>query len=578
MLVQHLCEYADRRLSLPPPSYLLRPVRYVIDLDAAGNTHGNPLDTADPSNRSTENGTPRIVPHLKKAQGTRPRLLSDVREYVFGVAEPGKESRARERHAAFMQLLEECASQTREPLVAAVPAFFNRLEGNVPEWAQDLDPTALITFRVNDTFPIDLPSVRAFWATRQGETTAAAESPMSCIACGNTRPPLRRHPLKIRGVPNGQLSGTDLISANNDAFVSFGLANSLIAPTCFPCAWKYGNALNALLEDDDTHLRLGAVVYAFWTVEETAFLPGKLLSEPNSAEVKELLNAVRSGKSAAVDIDPTAFYSVGLTGSGARVAVTSWLDTTVGEAKLRLGRYFALQEMEEWDGQPGTPISVRRLANATVRNARKDTPPAGVTDSLIELALAGRRLPEDVLFRAIQRCRASQGVSRERAALIKLALGSEQGWTEERTETMSGLDTTNHDPAYLCGRLMAVLDAIQRRAISPNATVVDRFYGAASSAPASVFGNLLDNAQKHLAKLRKNPRSTGAGNALDGRLMDVMEGLEEFPPMLTLPQQAMFALGFYHQRAADRRAAREWSDEHQQADDNNDTPDASAGN
>ena len=126
---------------------------------------------------------------------------------------------------------------------------------------------------------------------------------------------------------------------------------------------------------------------------------------------------------------------------------------------------------------------------------------------------------------------------------------------------MSGLDAANRDPAYLCGRLLAVLDAIQQQAISPNATVVDRFYGSASSAPASVFGNLLDNAQNHLAKLRKEPRTRGAGIALDGRLMDVMDGLDGFPPTLTLPQQGLFALGFYHQRAADRRARRERAEE-----------------
>ena len=119
---------------------------------------------------------------------------------------------------------------------------------------------------------------------------------------------------------------------------------------------------------------------------------------------------------------------------------------------------------------------------------------------------------------------------------------------------MRGLDTTNQDAAYLCGRLLAVLDAIQRRAISANATVVDKFYGSASSAPASVFGNLLDNAQNHLAKLRKSPSSRGASIALDARLMEVMEGIEAFPRTLTMPQQAMFALGLYHQRAADRRA------------------------
>lgn len=139
---------------------------------------------------------------------------------------------------------------------------------------------------------------------------------------------------------------------------------------------------------------------------------------------------------------------------------------------------------------------------------------------------------------------------------------------------MSGLDTGSQDPAYLCGRLLAELNEIQRQALGQtNATVIDKFYGSASSAPASVFGNLLDNAQNHLSKLRKSREA--AAIALDARLMEIMDGLAEFPRTLTMPEQAMFALGFYHQRAADRRAARERK-EARDARDAADEPDAAA--
>jgi CRISPR-associated protein Csd1 len=43
--------------------------------------------------------------------------------------------------------------------------------------------------------------------------------------------------------------------------------------------------------------------------------------------------------------------------------------------------------------------------------------------------------------------------------------------------------------------------------------------------------------------------------------MEVLGDLKQFPATLTLPQQGLFALGFYHQRAADRRAARERAEE-----------------
>jgi len=120
--------------------------------------------------------------------------------------------------------------------------------------------------------------------------------------------------------------------------------------------------------------------------------------------------------------------------------------------------------------------------------------------------------------------------------------------------TMERLELNNQAPAYLCGRLLAVLEAVQREA-NPgiNTTIVDRFFGTASSAPASVFGHLLRGAQAHLGKLRKE--KPGAYRALERKLEEVLEGIRDFPKSLLLKEQGMFGLGYYHQRAADRAAA-----------------------
>lgn len=113
---------------------------------------------------------------------------------------------------------------------------------------------------------------------------------------------------------------------------------------------------------------------------------------------------------------------------------------------------------------------------------------------------------------------------------------------------MVDLDPAQTDPAYLCGRLLAILDRIQQLAISPNATIVDRFFGTASSAPATVYGRLVRGAQPHLAKLRKEKR--GVYVNLERRLEEVMSGLPTFPRTLSLEEQGLFVLGYYHERAA----------------------------
>ena len=73
---------------------------------------------------------------------------------------------------------------------------------------------------------------------------------------------------------------------------------------------------------------------------------------------------------------------------------------------------------------------------------------------------------------------------------------------------MEQLDEKEEKPSYLCGRLLAILEEIQLCHAMPrklNATLVDRFYGMASVAPQSVFGNLISMATKgHMPKLRKD--------------------------------------------------------------------------
>lgn len=565
MLLQRLADYARERLDLPPPMYQEQPIRYVIELDRGGRMLGAPIDTADPNNRETRRGTRRLAPHLKRTVGIRPKLLADTGVYALGLpTEKDRPERVREQHAAFAELTEACEAVTGEPSVQAVAQFLRGLEESTPAFPDDFDPSATLTFRIDGVLPIDLPTVRLFWARQQAPEEDGAGTDMGgrvqCLICGETRPAVLRHPLKIKGIPGGQTSGTDLISANAAAFESYGLANSLIAPTCQPCAELYANGLNDLLGRAETSLRVGKTVYTFWTAKPSSFSPKKLLTQPESEDVRQLLRTPFTGQAAAIDIDPLAFYALGLSASGSRVVVRSWVDATVGEARQRLRQWFALQELTAVDGAEGAPLAVWRLANATVRDPRREPPTDRIVESLVGLALGGTPPPLEVLFAAVRRCRAEQGVTRERAALVKLVLAARPEFAGGQ-RVMERLDLTNNEPAYLCGRLLAVLDAIQRRALNnPNATIVDKFYGTASSAPASVFGTLLHGTRPHLAKLRKEPSTRGASNALEQTLEEVTVGLQRFPATLTLPEQGLFALGFYHQRAEDRRAMRQRQD------------------
>jgi CRISPR-associated protein Csd1 len=121
---------------------------------------------------------------------------------------------------------------------------------------------------------------------------------------------------------------------------------------------------------------------------------------------------------------------------------------------------------------------------------------------------------------------------------------------------MVSLQTDQTDHAYHLGRLLAVLEQVQRAALpGVNATIIDRYFGTASSAPAGVFGRLMRGAQPHLSRLERDRPATF--HALQRRMEEVCGNLEGFPRTLTLEQQGLFALGYYHQRAHDRKEATE---------------------
>ena len=577
MLLQRLKEYADQQLALPPTLYNERPVRYIIELDRNGRLLSTkPTDTADPASQRTRRGQRRLAPQMQRTSGVKPLLLADNAEYSLGLGSAkSKPDQVADRHRAYLELLTGCLSDTHEPSVAAVHAFLTADAVSRLELPEDFDRGATVTFRVDGVFPIDLPSVQAFWAA--GNDPAGVAAPvMQCLVCGNVRPVLPRLQAKIKGVPRGQTSGTSIISANAEAFESYGLEASLIAPTCAECGERFTQAANALLASQANQIRLGRTTFIFWTRQEVGF---DLLSltDPEPEQVRALIASVLTGRSNAnAEVDDTAFYATTLSASGGRVVVRDWMDTTVGHVKEALGGprgWFQRQRIVGPNGEPPRPLGIYDLANGTVRKPRalakgtvrkpRDLAPS-VSLALAHAALTGAPLQWDLLYQAVRRNRAEQTVTHPRAALIKLVLLSHQQ-DSQKEDHMVQIDPNHPSAAYHCGRLLAVLEQAQRAAIPGiNATIVDRFYGTASSAPASVFSRLVRGAQPHLSKLKRDRR--GAYIALERRLEEILGNIpgSGFPRTLNLEEQGIFSLGYYHQRAHDRAQAREAAERRRQ--------------
>lgn len=562
MLLEQLAEYADRLEDMPPMNYVKAPVRYVIHL----KHNGDFIQMEDTADKDNKNGRPSLVPKVVRSVSVKPLLLADNIEYTLGVPkdkDKADSSRVGNCHKAYIELVQLCATKTGELSVLTVLKFLqnNPAEAILKYLQTDpseevslqerLDGNATFIFAVELEYPTTLPAVQEFWAEYNNPSAINNQMVMECLVCGKEKPVLERLQGNIKGVLGGQTSGTAIISANSPAFESYGLSASLIAPTCAVCAEKFTKALNALIAGKDSHFYLGNSTFVFWTHEISEFSLHDEIDKPTLESVKALREYAQLGKK--TPTDETAFYAVSLSASGARTVVRDWIDTTIGTVKLRLHNFYnRCQQIVDVNGSAWQPLSIVRLAGATVRELKDLN--ATVPRALLHSALTGAPLPKDLLFRAVTRCRAERKVTYARAALIKMVLVSHSDPNSTQEDYMVQLDPNHPSPAYHCGRLLYTLEDAQRHAIpNINATLVDRFYGAASAAPASVFGQLLKNLQAHLSKLERDKK--GPYRRLQTQLEEILGRIKSFPRTLTLEEQGLFALGYYHQRAYNRAQA-----------------------
>jgi CRISPR-associated protein Csd1 len=197
--------------------------------------------------------------------------------------------------------------------------------------------------------------------------------------------------------------------------------------------------------------------------------------------------------------------------------------------------------------------SLSRLLSATAPQGKSDNVPPSLAGDVIRGVLLDRPYPASLLQAAVRRARVA---AHERydplpylAAVIKASLNraSRTGRPSPTWKELTvALDPENPNPAYRLGRLFALLERAQEIASGGdlNVTIRERFYGAASTSPVTVFARLLTLKNHHVAKFEGH----GQRVWMEGLIGDVMNGIEAFPTRLTLQEQGLFAVGYYHQR------------------------------
>jgi CRISPR-associated protein Csd1 len=565
MILQALKEYYDRKAADPdsgiaPEGWEPKGIPFVVSLSA----EGMPLSlecTIEGAGKSRRPKTFLVPKAVIRTVAIAANCCWDNPEYVFGVVQKGKPERVVQQHAAFCQAVHDLGVP-EDPGIASLMAFLARQDkiellcGKFPDvWRELIDsPGANVGFRLagDDVLIPGRPAVRQ--AIDRCRSSSDCKGGF-CLVTGESGQPIETlHPV-IKGVWGAQSTGANVVSFNLDAFKSFGHEQGANAPISKAVAFAYATALNRLLDRDSRQrLQVGDATVVFWAARDTVFEdqvssffvePPKDDPDRQAEAVRALHESVRTGAYDASDQE-TRFYVLGISPNAKRLSVRFWHVGTVPEMAARFDRHFddlsIVHGPKERDHLP-----LWRLLAATAAQGKSDNIPPNLAGDTMRSILAGLPYPRTLLQAAIRRIHAEHDVTYPRAAMIKACINRQSRYddpTNQEELTMS-LDEGNPNIGYRLGRLFAALERIQERA-SPgiNATIRDRFYGAASGTPATVFGTLIRMSKHHLAKLE----NAGERVNLERLIGEIMSGIADFPPHLPLADQGRFAIGYYHQR------------------------------
>lgn len=404
-----------------------------------------------------------------------------------------------------------------------------------------------------------------------GKSKKGVDAAMRCLLSGELISPLPTHG-KISGLSGvGGLAMGDAVSSfDKDAFCSYGLEQGANAAMSEEMATTYVATLNKLIKEKSVQLAGTKVLYwyshelppeddivedvfdfgdAAVTGDETA-ATGPSARDIGQAEsrAKKLLEAIRSGERP--DLKSARFFAVTLSANSGRVMIRDWMEGQFEDLAESIVAWFEDLEIIRRDGS--SILKSQKFAAVLAAPVRdlKDVP-APLVSALWRCVLKGLAIPVTIAAQTLRRVTldvmTDKPALHARLALLKAFLNR----SSKVRKMTADLNPHETDPAYLCGRVMALLGKIQYEALGDvGAGIVQRYYAAASATPALVLGRLVRLAQTaHLPKMNSQDKK-GLRVWFENQLAECWNAMPSPPPtVLSLEQQTLFAMGYYHQLA-----------------------------
>lgn len=578
-MLRALYDYALQNDLILPAGFVQKPVKAYIWLSANGTfsgvTEGATLPCPDIG--SLANGPDKCNPLAEKRSVVLPEAPTPKSSYFRQLlADGGRQE----------PMLQVCLSALESSeTVQSIDSALDRIK---------VKPSDRISFCVDGEPVLNSSAVRTWWMEFRKQFRAdGAQSP--CLITGQSIVPPATVP-SINGlqVVGGHSSGDALICFDKSAFCSYGLKKGANAPVSEEAFAGVKAALDDLLKDAPV---LAGMKFVHWydkplSQDEEDKLVALFGGEPaeeeeaDPNEARALADALVSsldsgGRAAAL---PNEYFILLLSGAGGRVMLRHY----------ERGSYQALQTaLSAWNEDlmllngRGTglirPVKLKiRLIRLLSRQKndkkvfqRLDKELSGLTPAVIRAILSNSELPDAVASRALAYIRSqmtdtdpdnkSQSIPDGLACQwLKVWLLRRERAKKQKESISVGYNAAHPSPAYHCGALVAAYGAIQKTAMPDvNASIIDRYYDAASQTPALTLGQLQRLSNYHLGKIL----SFSIRNYYESMLNQISDSIgDTIPVALNLEDQAYFALGYRQtcskiaRDAAERRAKQKEKD------------------
>ena len=597
MLIRSLCDYYDIQSARGEAASDImseQPVHWMVMLTPDGRV-ADIIDKRIEESVPQKNGKVKIVkkpivvslPKRTQKTGIDANIIEHRPLYIFGLnydAKIGltpddKTGKARKSHEAFVKKNLEFFDGIDSEIARA---YVNFIKNWVPENETENEQLKKLGKEYQGSyyiFALDgspecklhkdkavLTKYEEIMAKAAAEAAESDDGIMMCPIEGERLRAARIHD-KIKGIKGGNSVGAVLVNFNSSAFESYGKSQSMNSGISEKAMKKYTSSLNKLLADPMHHIYSDDMTVVFFAMKHDDKAECDLFSDylnssnavtedSTKADVKAVSENIyhkgQTGNAQALDDDVdngVDFFVAGFTPNGSRICQKFMVRNKFGKIIDNVKQH---QQDMAICGSNGE-IPLWRINKELVSpNSANAISPALQSD-IFQAILNGTNYPYTLLETVVRRvCTDSDTdsnnkikINEVRAGLIKAFINRKARLNGDKEEITMSLDKENKNPAYLCGRLFAVLEKIQLEAtdVKLNRTIKDAYFSSASSRPALIMPRLIDLSNYHLRKLKE-------GRAIDfSKLINEIMGKikDSLPTNLSIMEKGKFQLGYFQQ-------------------------------